>query len=183
MVLFINRSNTSYAVITICNVGNTLQINLSKHIQAVIKYNNGFEPSYKSKLFAGVVVFTSSRCQSGCLLNPSIPALTAHAPKIRFVHTTSRDFKARIKMPSVAGRCSLVTGWNRLLLKPRPHSKTSKTRQYIFYTHRHGAEEIYFRHRARTEELRSCVRNSVDHGQRWVPRRKRCAWLSRFNSK
>lgn len=34
--------------------------------------------------------------------------------------------------------------------------------------HRHGTEEIYIGHRARAQELRSCVGNGVDNGQRWA---------------
>lgn len=54
---------------------------------------------------------------SGCL--PSFHSLTAtaHAPCILTSVHTSRSSKALTKMLSVAGRRSLVTGWNRLLFR------------------------------------------------------------------
>lgn len=84
---------------------------------------------------------------------------------------TSRDLKAWIKMLNVSGRWSLVTGW----VIWQNYAETSgadpsrrRPRSLVSARERHGTEEIYFGHRARAPELRSRVRNSMDHGQRWA---------------
>lgn len=54
---------------------------------------------------------------SGCLPSFHSLATTAHAPCILTSVHTSRSSKALTKMLNVAGRRSLVTGWNRLLFR------------------------------------------------------------------
>lgn len=108
-------------------------------------------------------------------MSPSlyIPGRTAHALYILSIHT-SKDLKPRIKMLNVSGPWSLVTGWNLTYLKGRTDSETRRRRTTSFLgfgaraLHRHGTEEIYIGHRARAQELRSCVGNGVDNGQRWA---------------
>lgn len=83
--------------------------------------------------------------------------------------------KALTKMLNVAGRRSLVSGWNRLsfLFSGLDASRRTFNRKVspgFLVGARHGAEEIDLRHRASPPELRRRVGNSVDHGQRWASR-------------
>lgn len=122
-----------------------------------------------------MLFLTQSRCRwvSPKSSHP-LPQCACSLHPLLSIHT-SRDLKAWIKMLSVSGRSSLVTGWNRVIWensrgrvvqiqqKERPRFSVSARVQ-------HGTKEIYFGHRARAQELRLRVRNCMDNGQRWASR-------------